>query len=285
VLISSSVHDRPRWWQWPTVLSLDAPIVSVTWQLLLARLAVVPLGPARVLVLGLSVWLAYVADRWLEATRLDGHRIRTTRHHFYYRHRRSIVIAWLIVIVTDVTMAFDALTSRELWLGAALLVMVIAYVISHQYLHRTRRWRAPKEICIAVLLTGGVWLFVSGAVDRELLAGPLAGFALLCFTNCALISTWEREVDIAHGQTSLALEAGGADALIRSLPWFVAMLALLEWTMGPVGARPAAACAFAGALALGAVDRMERRAGWQVARVLADVALLTPIVALIWPRA
>lgn len=32
--------DHPtRWWQWPTVLSLDAPAVAVGWQWLFSRTA------------------------------------------------------------------------------------------------------------------------------------------------------------------------------------------------------------------------------------------------------
>jgi len=76
------INERPRWWQWPTVLSLDAPMVVATWQLLLAQLAAVVLDFSRIAVLALSVWLAYVADRWLEAVRLDAGTIRTPRHHF-----------------------------------------------------------------------------------------------------------------------------------------------------------------------------------------------------------
>jgi hypothetical protein len=41
----------------------------------------------------------------------------------------------------------------------------------------------------------------------------------------------------------------------------------------------------ASAVLLALVDRLERRAGWKIARVLADVALLTPIVPLLmWSR-
>ena len=33
------VPGRPHWWQWLTILSLDAPVVAVLWQWLLARVA------------------------------------------------------------------------------------------------------------------------------------------------------------------------------------------------------------------------------------------------------
>jgi len=52
-----SVPGRPWWWQWPTILALDAPAVAVTWQCMLARVASVALRPYHVVLLGISVWL------------------------------------------------------------------------------------------------------------------------------------------------------------------------------------------------------------------------------------
>jgi hypothetical protein len=51
-----SLHEfepgRPHWWQWLTVLSLDAPLVAVAWQVALARSAGVALGGPHVFILG-----------------------------------------------------------------------------------------------------------------------------------------------------------------------------------------------------------------------------------------
>ena len=33
------VPGKPHWWQWPTILSLDAPAVALLWQWQLARVA------------------------------------------------------------------------------------------------------------------------------------------------------------------------------------------------------------------------------------------------------
>ncbi len=81
---------RPHWWQWPTVLSLDAPAIALVWQALLARVVQVTLGWPEAFVLGCSVWLAYAADRWIEGWRLDPAQIRTQRHYFYQRWRKLL---------------------------------------------------------------------------------------------------------------------------------------------------------------------------------------------------
>ena len=270
----------PRWWQWPTVLSLDAPIVSVVWQINIARAVASPLDGARMFVLGASVWLAYVADRWIEAQRLDSRDIQTPRHHFYCRHRALTAGAWVVVLATDLFVAMTRLTRVELGRGVVLLAAVLAYVLSHQYLHRKRRWRAPKEFLIAGLLTGGIAIFLAGTAPVFSLLTALTCFALLCFTNCALISAWERDVDIAQDQESLALQAPAFVAAIRALPWLVAIVAA---TVAVTGHVPVIGyCAAVSAVLMGLIDRNEQRLGWPLARVLVDAVLLTPL-AVLWP--
>src|SRR5262245_35757149 len=96
---------RPSWWQWPTVLSLDAPVVALLWQWLLARSARVTLGSAEAFVLGSSVWLAYAADRWIEGWRLAPDQIRTQRHAFYQRWRWPVAVTWSLVLAADLALA------------------------------------------------------------------------------------------------------------------------------------------------------------------------------------
>jgi hypothetical protein len=280
--VQPSAEDRPRWWQWPTILSLDAPVVVVLWQGLLARAASVGLGAPEVAVLACSVWLAYAADRWFEAWRLEPARIRTHRHRFSQRLRWPLAAAWAAVLALDVAVAFRALSRAEIRAGFLLLGPVAAYLLSHQLAHRNSRWRPPKEACVALLLTGGAAVFVASRPGARLgaMAIPAAVFALLCLANCALISVWENEVDRSQGQTSLALQFGPATALSRALPWAVSALCAACWLCAGPEAGPAAACGAASGVLLGLVDQAERRIGRSLARVLADVAMLTPAVPL-----
>ncbi|TAK11047.1 MAG: hypothetical protein EPO35_12720 [Acidobacteria bacterium] len=272
---------RASWWQWPTVLSIDAPVVAVLWQRLLARPAGVSIEWGETAVLALSVWLAYAADRWIEGWRLDAEVIRTPRHHFYQRHRWPVAALWLAALAADVTIAFSRLSARDIAAGFVLIVAVAAYLLSHQLVHRHRAWRLPKELCVAALLTGGVVVFLVGRGDAGALVMPAAWFALLGFANCALISVWEREVDRAHGQSSLALNAEGSERLIRQLPWMIAVLAAASAVPAAGGGRDVSVTVAASAVLLAVVDAVERRIGRQPARVLADVALMTPIVTLV----
>jgi hypothetical protein len=273
----------PRWWQWPTVLSLDAPLVGVVWQWALARVAGVTVGWPHAVVLALSVWLAYAADRWFEGWRVHTSDIRTQRHRFYQQHRWSVAALWCGVLVIDVTIAFSRLTSQALMNGALLLVPVLGYVLSHQLIHRHRAWRLPKELCVAALMASGAAVFLWPAPRPGDLAIGVSLFGLVCFANVVLISLWEREVDRAQGQTSLAIDVDDATGAwaIRQLPWIVTALGLVLATGAAPELRRIALAGAVSGLLLAVTDRVERRHGWPLARVLADVCLLTPAV-LLW---
>ena len=272
--------QRPLWWQWPTVLSLDAPAVVVAWQWLLARVARATLGWPQVAVLAASVWLAYAADRWIEGWRLLPVQVRTRRHAFYQRRRWPVAGVWLLVFAGDLAVAFGRLTRRELQGGWLLLAAVAAYLFSHQLIHRHHAWRPPKEACVAALLAGGTALFLLAqpAVAWTALGPVLALYALLCFANCALISAWEREIDHTHGQTSLSLQYPRGAAFSRRLAPGLAVLSLALLAMARGPARLAGICGFASSLLLAALDRNEPRLGPGRARVLADFALMTPFL-------
>ncbi|ODS54656.1 MAG: hypothetical protein ABS36_10830 [Acidobacteria bacterium SCN 69-37] len=272
--------DRPRWWQWPTILSLDAPVILLAWQALAAHATGVPLGWAPRVVLAVSVWLAYMADRWIEAWRLPASAVATPRHRFHQRWRWPIATVAAAAFVADIVTAVVALDADDVIAGLWLALAAGAYVVSHQWLHRHAPWRAPKELVIALLLAAGVWLFVRAGTPAVL--WPTLGlFALLCLTNTSLISRWEIEIDRRQGQSSLALGSGRARRWITGLPWVTALTAVVVAGTGGPSAQIVGACALASALILGAVDLVEPRIDWPLARVCSDAALLTPIVALV----
>jgi len=191
--------------------------------------------------------------------------------------------AWFAMLALDMGAAFWGLSTAEIRAGGFMLLPVVAYLFSHQLLHRNVRWRPPKEACIAALLGAGVALFTICRPGADILqmAIPLALFAILCFSNCALISVWEKEVDRSHGQMSLAIQFPGAIAFSRASPWALCILSTVAWVMAGPKTAPAVACAVASSALLGLVDLVETRIGRILAHVLADLALITPLVPLL----
>jgi hypothetical protein len=192
---------------------------------------------------------------------------------------------WIAVLALDVATALRGLLDREFHAGLLLLLAVAAYLLSHQLVHRASRWRAPKEACVAVLIAAGAAVFIvsrpGGAT--AVLAAPVALFILLCFSNCALISVWEDEVDLSHGQTSLALQYGRAAGMSRALPWLVALAGVAAGLTAGSAMAAVAGCVASSGVLLGLVDLAEARIGRIPARVLADLALMTPLVPLLLP--
>ncbi len=272
--------SRPKWWQWPTVLSLDAPLVAVTWQWLFGRAARVPLAWPHYIILAASVWLAYAGDRWLEAWRLPAERLRTQRHRLYQRRRYTVALVGIVVLAFDIAIALRCLTRAEFDGGVVLLAASSLYVLSHQGVHRHHRGRLPKEVCVAILITAGVALFpVVDETHSELLAAPaLILFALLCFSNCTFISVWERDVDATQDQVSLVRQYPSATIFVRSLAVILVAASLLAAGVTAGAFRIAALCVASSTALLLWIDRSEPQLGRQAARVLADVALLTPLV-------
>lgn len=116
------------WWAWPHVLSLEAPIVAILWQDVLAKAHQVSLTPGTTVGLGMAVWLVYIVDRWLDGQNpgtapVDG------RHAFYARHARFIalfvipamlgVVGWLGLYIIPVGI---------LWSGVALSLLIGIYL-------------------------------------------------------------------------------------------------------------------------------------------------------------
>src|ERR1700704_1719121 len=81
-MLMSDDSGSKRFWLWPNLLSLDAPVVAVLWQILFARCFQVPVDALAALLLLLTVWLIYAADRILDARRDECH---SPRHEFYRR--------------------------------------------------------------------------------------------------------------------------------------------------------------------------------------------------------
>lgn len=274
-----SVTDRTPWWHWPATLSLDAPLVAVLWQLLFARKIGAPLDWHDPLLLGLAVWVIYAADRWIEGWRLDPDSVQTRRHGFYIRHRWPVCALGVAALVSGLGVAVVRLEEREFKAGVIVTALTLLYLFSHQLVHRRSRLRVPKEIVIAVIFAAGCALAPAAAAPDRIpgLAAPAVLFGLLCFADCALIASWERDADARHGQTSLALQLKQRRGLIRALPWATGAAALIPFFAGPDTPHPGAACTAASGLLLGALDLLQPRIGRENARALVDFTLMTPV--------
>jgi hypothetical protein len=196
-------------WLWPNVLNLDAPLVAVLWQLLLAQGMLVRLNPFEPWALGLAVWLIYLADHLMDTARPASGAWEPPRKLFFRSHwRKGLALAM------GVALALAACGSQLLWAstvrGGLQLAFAIAGYFSLTHL-KPAAWRIrwPREVAVALLFTAGtfgaVWL--GNGRNFVPLAVPAVIFMLLCWTNCSLIETWEWE---AGGYSDLRAPDGVA---------------------------------------------------------------------------
>jgi len=207
-------------WLLPNVFSLDAPLVALAWQHLLAKQFEIPLALAGRLVLGLTVWAIYLIDRLLDVR--DPQRAQeTARHRFYQNHRHAAFVLLAAVLAADIV-ALIELRPAVFHAGLVPLAGVIAYLI---VVHANPRLRLPKEIAVALLFTAGTFVVAwARTTDPVLqLAGPALAFFCLCVLNLSTIELWEsRELE------SRASEPHTAVVYIGKLyPLFAGSLILL----------------------------------------------------------
>jgi len=251
--ISSATQSRTApFWLWLNLLSLDAPMVAVVWQDFLARCYPSVLMPAGRLVLFLSVWGIYIADRMVDV-RDPMHENESMCHRFYRQHGTFAAVLLGLVALADflaVRLWLRPAVMRNGLIVAALVVLYMAIFPSRRTRHM--RWKQPSA---AALFTMGVFLVAwTGTPDAwRTLGAPAAAFGALCLGNMRLIEHAERE-------RSRAL---------------IPILAFACLAAGPCWWSFAVAASAAG---LAAVDYLGSRWSRETVCLLADLVLFTPLL-------
>ena len=227
------------------------------WQLLFARCFHAGVNVIAAILLVLAVWLIYAADRVLDAR---DHTSRLPRHQFYRRHWRTVLPMWSGVLILCGWLAWTRLPAPLFERGVLLLTAVAAYLgIVHLTAPALRRaW--PKEAVVAVLFALGASLAIWGRLHSVADVATVFLFCCLCWINCIAIEQWERRERARWPIGAAALFVAAASLIL--LPEHRPVLG---------GAEAASALAFL------ALDRGRHRLSTDALRVLADVALLSPI--------
>jgi hypothetical protein len=228
----------------------------VVWQVLFARCFHADVNALAAVLLVLAVWLIYAADRVFDAWNESSH---LPRHEFYRRYWRLVAPVWTVVLAIAGWLAWTRLPSALFQRGVLLLASVgVYFAVVHLLPHRLRcAW--PKEVAVAVLFALGAslaaWGHVRSAADFE----TIFLFSCLCWINCAAISQWEqRQIVWPIGAAAMCVAAAAVILLHEHRP-------ILS------GAETASALAFV------LLDRGRDRLSGDALRVLADVALLSPV--------
>lgn len=245
---------RP-WWLWPNLLSLDAPAVAVVWQLFLAAEANVDVPLAAAVVLGLVVWGVYLADRSLDAVRGCAD---SDRHRFAAKHPSLQIGLGGTAFLAAGILALIGLPQRYLAVGATVATVTGAYLLA---VHTSRHWlgAGAKELSVGVVFAAGVSVPLAAEAGSPHFWLPvIVAFAGLCALNCLLIARWE-EPAVTAPRWAFALAGLAVCAALAAPPDVILAVAL-------------------SAAALTLLHFGRRAVSVRAARVLADVALLSPLL-------
>jgi hypothetical protein len=269
-------------WLYPNLLSLDAPLVAVAWLHLFAktwRLGYLPWEVSAIL--GLVVWVIYVADRLLDASMLSGTPAALkSRHQFHREHQQVFGIGVVVALLIALVLVFTKMPMtiyKNVLLGSVLVVgffglSMLASQESGEVPH-TKNVIAGVTFAFGVAIMAHIYRWEYGIFDM-LRSREFVCFAVLCILNISAIDLWE------HAACATDLEVKASDELTLTLPLTLLGGASLLYALldDQQSARPFFYAVLTGAALLYVLNRARAGFSMDALRVLADVALLVPVL-------
>jgi hypothetical protein len=241
--------------------------------------------------LALSAWAVYVADRLLDirgALRTRNLLGLRERHLFHHRHRRLLAPLAIAAACAAGCIIFTLMPApvreRDSVLGAAALAYFTGVHSSRErsvrgLLGRVFSGKSPvfrKELLVGLLFTGACTLPVlsraaaKGSQALWPLSVGIAFYALLAWLNCHAIDRWESEPSLSKFRISTPASVLAIAGLLVAYTLERRFAALIT-----AGA--------ASALLLALLDRFRNRLTPLALRIAADLVLLTPLALLTPP--
>jgi hypothetical protein len=273
---------RKPLWLYPNLLSLDAPLVAVAWLHVFAQTWRLGYHPWEAYIaLGLTVWIIYVADRLLDIS-LAGGPIDNleARHRFHRLHQNrfkiALVAAALVTLYMVITKMPVSLYSNLIpggllvagFFGLSMLSSQDPNVVPH-----SKNVIAGVTFAFGTAMTAHVYRFEYGIYDM-LVSREFVCFSVLCVLNISAIDLWE------HAARTQDVEVKSSDELTLTLPLALLAGASLLYALmdSEQASRPFFYAILTGAALLHVLNRSRARFSMDALRVLADVALLIPVL-------
>lgn len=257
-----------------TTLALDAVLVALSWQALLSFTLNTPLSLPQRTVLGLSVWLVYVGDRLFDIKKIPPNKLTSQRHRLTLKLQPILTPLFYTLFAINVLLAFWKLNTLHLSIGLILLLICILYT---KITARSKNPFIPKELVVGSLFTAGTLLFL---ITPQTLVNPTFWKSALVLTllfnsNTCLVPFWEKPIDLAQNQSSLATQFPSIYSKLLILPCLTILLSLLllPWTLS-------IPCILS-SLGLLALHFLKINLTPESLHAYADLVLLSPVIILV----
>lgn len=271
---------------WLNLVCLDAPLVSVAWFWLFARTFYATTDPVNCAALFLTAWLIYLADRLADSYSLQDGGPRSLRHEFCLNHRQIWIGVLAVIAATDAYLIWRSLGAETFVAGAVIGTLALIYLVLNHSLGGAWRLLPLKETAIGFLFAAGTLVALFPPFPS--ITGPLVfsgiAFAWLCTLNCACIAFWEKGLDEAQGKVSIATRYPSLDRhlgkLLIALTLGSGLAAIIQREAAPIFG-----CVSVSSLLLALLDFFRGKIGRDQRTALADLVLLTPLLALFFMNA
>lgn len=251
--------------RWLTTLSLDAPLVAVSWQVLLFREFSSTLHWYYIVIVFLSVWLGYAADRWFDNLRPD--MPTSQQHRFFARNSKYLLGIWLAAILAAVSISLFTLTRGEFLRGLCLMLGSLFYTLMAQKGRNLPYYPLLKSTFTGLLVLASSLLFLHPHIELALSFRVTVFTIWLLFTgNCLLIRSWTRH---SEAQSERRAILSLLSVLLVSTALLLTQAAVL------------ASATLLSAVLLLSTNRLAGKLPQNLPRTLADLCLLTPLVVLL----
>ena len=213
-------------------VSLDAPLIAVVWQGLIAEVFSVNLEIHHHLILGTAVWLSYSADRFAEPC--FGKGISSSRHQIFKKHIAPFVLIWVALFSGAFFWSFSILPLGCLLWGIHLFGLCVTnFILCRKESKTGTPSSVPKEMRTAGILAFGCLFFPAYEASLDFVSWFVAFFLVfyLLFINCLSISRWELTLDSKRGSLTFLQQSPRLLQIFSSSQYVVVfMLVLLACT-------------------------------------------------------
>ena len=280
-MTSEKTSQNTPLWLWPNLLSLDAPLVAVAWQWLLAVSMKIKVPGEMYVGLALTVWVIYVGDRLLDSFRLKDVEASTPRHRFYLKYRGLFCLLMVMALAVEVYLfLYHVPTGMYHGLGVVAF-LVMGYYLVRFVLKGAPSSGSPREILCGMIFAIGsmmtVYFYAGDVMDAMFRSPHSIAVALLFCGNCAAIAFWEKSSDRANQDQGISAMSRRSDLMV--LLGLLALAAgVMQFLSYPQYGWAVYTAVFLSALGLVVLRKNEDRLSKNALRVLADAVLLTPLL-------
>lgn len=274
------MHTRKPLWLYPSMISLDTPMVAMAWLYVFAKAWRVNYLPwTAYAVLAMAIWVIHVMERLsdLRAREIDGVPI-DERGHFLRCHAgifRMIVILVMACVLAMIMVFLPVSIFNYLFFGA---VLVAGFFVVSRISRKERHEIAySKNILAGTAFAYGIAMFahvfLPAVGPHELIrTSEYLFFVVLCVIWFCAIDFWRKS---AH---DVDAESGSNGDLAITMPVLVLAVATLAFAISShqQSVRPFYYAILTGIALIHVINRNRRKFNAIQSRLLADLGMLAP---------